>query len=37
MRRRHFFRRVLESPIFWSALLQTAGTIAVALIGKLRF
>ena len=36
MRRRHVFRKILESPLFWSALLQATATIVVALIGKMR-
>ena len=27
-------RRVLESPVFWAAVLQAMGAIMVALIGR---
>ncbi len=28
-------RTVLESPVFWAAVLQALGAVAVALIGRL--
>ena len=28
-------RKVLESPIFWAAVLQALGAVTVALIGRL--
>jgi hypothetical protein len=28
-------RKVLESPVFWAAVLQALGAVAVALIGRL--
>ena len=27
-------RKVLESPVFWAALLQAVGAVVVALIGR---
>jgi hypothetical protein len=28
------FRKVLGSPVFWAAVLQAMGAVAVALIGR---
>ncbi|HEY2009451.1 MAG TPA: hypothetical protein VGH23_10710 [Rhizomicrobium sp.] len=28
-------KKVLESPVFWAALLQAVGAVVVALIGRL--